>query len=43
MAFQKGSPLVPVFDREIEKLRADGTMKKLMVKWIGEEFLGDEK
>ncbi len=39
IAFQKNSPLIPYFNREIERMFADGTMKELIVKWMGEEFL----
>ncbi len=38
IAFQKGSELIPLFNGEIEKMFADGTMRKLIVKWMGEEF-----
>ncbi len=39
VAFQKGSELIPYFNREIERMFADGTMKALIIKWMGEEFL----
>lgn len=39
IAFQKDSDLIPLFDEQIDKLFADGTMKKLIIKWMGEEFL----
>jgi ABC-type amino acid transport substrate-binding protein len=39
IAFQKGSELVPLFNQQIEQMEKDGTMKKLIVKWMGESFL----
>lgn len=39
IAFQKDSSLIPLFDQEIAKMFKDGTFDKLIVKWMGEEFL----
>ncbi len=39
VAFQKDSMLIPFFNQEIAKMFVDGTMTKLIVKWMGEEFV----
>jgi ABC-type amino acid transport substrate-binding protein len=39
IAFPKGSELVPVFNKEISKLNEDGTLKKLITKWLGEDYV----
>ena len=37
LVFQKGNPLVRCVNRAINAMRADGTLKKLEVRWLGQK------
>ena len=37
LVFQKGNPLVRCVDKAINAMRADGTLKKLEVRWLGQK------
>lgn len=37
LVFQKGNPLVRCINKAINALRADGTLKKLEVRWLGQK------
>lgn len=39
IGFPKGSELVPIFNQEIAKLNEDGSLKELIIKWLGEDYL----
>ena len=39
IAFPKGSELVSVFNDEIAKLEEEGTLKDLIIKWLGEAYI----
>lgn len=39
IAFPKGSELVPVFNQEIAKLKQEGTLKSIITKWLGEDYV----
>ena len=36
LVFQKGNPLVRCVDKAINQMRADGTLKRLEVRWLGQ-------
>jgi polar amino acid transport system substrate-binding protein len=37
LVFQKGNPLVRCVNKAINQMRADGTLKKLEVRWLGQQ------
>lgn len=39
IGFPKGSELVPIFNQEIAKLNGDGTLKELITKWLGKDYI----
>ncbi len=39
IAFPKGSELVSIFNDEIAKLEEEGTLKDLIIKWLGEAYI----
>lgn len=39
IGFPKGSELVPIINEEIAKLEEDGTLKQLIIKWLGEDYV----
>ncbi|KGK86321.1 transporter substrate-binding domain-containing protein [Clostridium sp. HMP27] len=39
IGFPKGSELVPIFNKEIKKLKEDGTLKQIITKWLGEDYV----
>ncbi|MEW9122645.1 MAG: transporter substrate-binding domain-containing protein [Thermotaleaceae bacterium] len=39
IGFPKGSDLVPVFNEQIAKMNEDGTLKELIIKWLGEDYI----
>lgn len=42
IACPKDSPLVGTFNKELKKLNNDGTIKKLIIKWMGKAYLNEE-
>ncbi|WP_138160614.1 transporter substrate-binding domain-containing protein [Peptoniphilus catoniae] len=41
IAFPKGSELVGEFNKEIKTLIDNGTMEEIIIKWLGEAYIGD--
>lgn len=41
IAFPKDSELKKVFDEEIQTLKDNGTMDQIIVKWLGEAYIGE--
>jgi len=37
LVFQKGNPLVRCVNKAINAMRADGTLKRLEVRWLGQK------
>lgn len=41
MAFPKGSELVPLFNEEIETLKGNGELDKIVARWLGDAYIGE--
>ena len=41
LVFQKGNPLVRCVNKAINQMRADGTLKRLEVRWLGQDGRSD--